>query len=657
MWLLCSHSSASAGSAWGCEHCSNRRLVVPDVLRRYLTGSPLDLTAPHACGNATDRLRRLFDGVPGGFDVFLNDGPVQQPAYAMLMRDILDMFGPALRPAATRVLIDRLRGYYLTQQGEPRKAGFTGTGFNADDCVSAAAWRRHRDCAAALAPAVAEIIRAFRRDLNVVLSRGVWRILAVALTTYRHMLEAHALLDFSGVLERALDLLKQMDEFARSRYRLEARYHHVLVDEFQDTSRAQWELVAQLVRSWGEGLGVSAEVLTPSIFVVGDRKQSIYSFRDAEVAVFDDAADFIRALRPQGQPRQAISVSFRAVPALLAFVNDVFDEVDKVPTRHDAFRYDERDRFPVTGEGAEDPPLGVVTGETGHAVAEAVADEIAQLLRSGMVRDRHTGVRRPARPADVGILFRSRESHRGFEAALERRGIPTYVYRGLGFFEAAEIQDVVAALRFLARPTSDLRAAAFLRSRIVRLSDDGVMRLSPRLAAAVACPEAPGAFATLKAEDQMVMARLRAAVSVWLQQVDLTTPAELLDDVLRQTGYAYELQGPRRLQAWENLKKLRGLIRRVQNRGYATLERIAEHLDCVAIGDDSNAAISRDRCGESDDCPCRQRPRISRRVRGEHGTRDRQHSRAYSRRVRCRRRAVGGDRRLSVRERRGRPGA
>ena len=140
----------------------------------------------------------------------------------------------------------------------------------------------------------------------------------MALTTYQQTLEAHALLDFSGVLERAVDLLKQMDEFARSRYRLEARYHHVLVDEFQDTSRAQWELVAQLVRSWGEGLGASADALPPSIFIVGDRKQSIYGFRDAEVAMLDDAAGFIEALRPDGHPRQAITVSFRAVPALLA---------------------------------------------------------------------------------------------------------------------------------------------------------------------------------------------------------------------------------------------------------------------------------------------------------------------------------------------------
>ena len=106
------------------------------------------------------------------------------------------------------------------------------------------------------------------------------------------------------MLERAVKLLKELDEFAESRLRLEARYRHVLVDEFQDTSRAQWELVRQLVKSWGEGFGAASDALPPSIFIVGDRKQSIYGFRDADVAVVDEAADFIGALRP-GRPAAA----------------------------------------------------------------------------------------------------------------------------------------------------------------------------------------------------------------------------------------------------------------------------------------------------------------------------------------------------------------
>src|SRR5256886_14655928 len=165
--------------------------------------------------------------------------------------------------------------------------------------------------------------------------RGVWRIFAVAFRQYEQTLESHALLDFSGVLERAVELLEEMDEFAESRLRLEARHRHVLVDEFQDTSRAQWALVRQLVKSWGEGFGAAADALPPSIFIVGDRKQSIYGFRDADVAIVDEAASFIQALRPDGSPRQAITVSFRSHPAILAFVNDVFAEIACADARRD----------------------------------------------------------------------------------------------------------------------------------------------------------------------------------------------------------------------------------------------------------------------------------------------------------------------------------
>ena len=95
------------------------------------------------------------------------------------------------------------------------------------------------------------------------------RLFAIAQDEYRRTLDKHGVLDFPDLLERTLKLLGQMEEFSRSRYRLESRYEHVLVDEFQDTSRAQWELVAQLVKSWGEGLGASADALPSSIFIVG----------------------------------------------------------------------------------------------------------------------------------------------------------------------------------------------------------------------------------------------------------------------------------------------------------------------------------------------------------------------------------------------------
>jgi ATP-dependent helicase/nuclease subunit A len=596
----------------------DRRLVAPAALRRFLQKGPRDLTAATACETAAARLRDIFAGVPGGVDAFLADGPRRHPQFVMLAGDIAELVNSrtphsALGPQSARALIDRLRAYFLTQDGSPRGEKFMGTGFSTADCDTEDAWRRHRAAAAQLAPLVADAIKSFRRDLTAVMSRGVWRIFAIALQQYQQTLDAHALLDFSAVLERAVRLLKEMDEFAESRLRLEARHRHVLVDEFQDTSRAQWELVRQLVKSWGEGFGAAADAIPPSIFVVGDRKQSIYGFRDADVAIVDEAGVFIQALRPDGAPRQAITVSFRSDPAILAFVNDLFSEIarDGATSRPDGFRYTDDDRFPVSttvrlkpdttdedGSGAagvrlepDRDPVQFIAAPTVREAADRVAGEIAVLLSGTTVRDRATGVRRDARAADIAILFRSRDSHRDFEAALEQRGVPTYVYKGLGFFEADEVQDAVAILRYLADPLSDLRAAALLRSRIVRVSDAAVAALGAGCAEALSSPSPHPATLSFADEDRRVFEMLRAAVPRWLSWVDRLAPSELLDAVLRETAYAYELRGMRRRQARENLKKLRAMIRRAQNRGYATLPRIADHLQRLAVGDESNAAI------------------------------------------------------------------
>ncbi|MCU1381506.1 MAG: addA 2 [Acidobacteria bacterium] len=593
----------------------DRRLVAPHALRRFLQNGPRDLTAATACAASAARLREIFAGVRGGVDAFLDDGPRQHRQFAMLAADIGTLshhpaaVGNRETQAAFRALIDRLRGYFLTQDGKPRGEKFMGTGFSAEHCDSPDAWKRHRASAFQLAPAIHDAIRAFRRDLNAVMSRGVWRIFAIAMQQYRHTLESHALLDFSGVLERAVQLLKDMDEFAESRLRLEARHRHVLVDEFQDTSRAQWELVRQLVKSWGEGFGAAADAIPPSIFIVGDRKQSIYGFRDADVAMVDEAAGFIDALRPEGSPRQAITVSFRSAPGILTFVNDVFTSIvagdtTNAAARRDAFRYRESDRFPVRLESPADgnqsggdrlpdldDPVRFIAADTVQHAADAVAGEIVRLLSGTTIRDRATGVAREAGAADIAILFRSRDSHRDFEAALDRRGVSTYVYKGLGFFDADEIQDAVALLRYLADPLSDLRAATLLRSRIVRLSDAAVARLGKASADAILSTAPRPELTALGDEDRRVLDMLRTAVPRWLSWVDRLAPSELLDAVLHETAYAFELRGSRRRQARENVKKLRGMIRRAQNRGYATLARIADHLERLAVGDESNAAI------------------------------------------------------------------
>ena len=607
-----------------------RRVVAPGILSRFLARSRRDLTAVDAASSAAGALLELLAGMapsgvddPGeGFRRFVMSGPAD-PAFMLFVGQLerLDETvrrGERVDPRHVHATFARARDYFLRRDGEPRsrlahpKAAF----------ASESAWRTHRDLVATSAPVFVRILRTYRHDINVLVAGGVWRMFRVAEAEYRRTLDAHAVLDFSDLLLQTLSLLRRMEEFARSRYRLESRYHHVLVDEFQDTSRAQWELVSLLVQSWGEGAGLAhAGPVAPSIFIVGDRKQSIYGFRDADVSVLGDAVRFLAGLRPDGDVRRSISRSFRSVAPLLAFVNGVCQDMDKAPDRADAFEYGDDDRFPIdttsnaassdAGRGllapappesdsspsrsvapAPEPALGVVIADTAEACADATAGEIARLIEEGtIVRDSSTGLRRAVRAGDMAILFRTRESHRAFEDALQRRGIPSYVYKGLGFFDTDEIRDIVALLGFLAQPASDVRAAALLRSGVVRLSDAALQRLAPDLAGALGGATEPVPSKPLGDTDARALELARAACRRWLTFVDRMPPAELLDRVISESAYAVETRGARARQARENLKKLRGLVRRAQNNGYATLDRIVRHLDRLAIGDESNAAI------------------------------------------------------------------
>lgn len=567
----------------------DRRLVAVDALDRFLAASPAGLTADRAAARAVARLDALFHGA-SGLSRFRATGP--RVARFALLAAALDRIlapGAEIRPGDVSDLLVRLREHVCTQTGSPRrrpadvKATFP----------SAAAYAQHAQQIQDLGAGVLDVLDAFRRDVNVVLARSLRWMTARAIEQYGKTLERHTTVDFTEALVKALALLSRMEEFSQSRYRLESRYQHVLVDELQDTSRAQWRLVELLVQAWGAGAGVAHEgPVPPSIFVVGDRKQSIYGFRDADVGVLDEAARLIGRLRPGRDPRRAIVQSFRAVPALQAFVNDVCQDMGKAPDRADAFRYADADRFPVDVADGRAHPVGLVAAADTAAGARAVAAEVSRLLRTAeTIRDRQTGVPRAVAPGDIAILFRSRDSHRDFERELERLAVPFYVYKGLGFFDADEVKDVVALIRHLAEPDTDLHAAALLRSRLVRLSDAGLKVLAPGLAAALHAPAPPVAAALLSADDRAALDLARKSLQAWRPLADRLAPADLVDTVLHESAYAFELRGRGLAQARENLKKLRALVRRLQNRGYATLGRIADRVSQLMAGDESNAII------------------------------------------------------------------
>jgi ATP-dependent helicase/nuclease subunit A len=567
----------------------DRRQVALPAVASFVRREPGPPTAADAAARFTARLRDTV--VASAHWLALVDDRPDSPEAAWIATALPALDAGDSEPVRVQHVRHRLETDFLTQDGTPRKKlprALSTTRF-----ATADSRRRYEQALVATAPAVADAIAGLDADLDRLLARGLQQLLVIAVKTYEGLLEEHALLDFAGMLERAVRLLEQQEEFARSRLKLQARYHHLLVDEFQDTSRLQWKLIDLLIAAWAEGQG-AADAET-SVFVVGDRKQSIYRFRHAEVTLLDVAARRIASLRPGRRVRQAITTSFRAVPELLAFVNAMAREMTGDPDLPDRWQYGETDHFPVppVGPGATrdgEPVLGMVAQGSIGASAAAVADEIVRLLEGVVVRDRATGPR-PARPDDIAILFRARAGHQFFEDALESRGVRTYVYKGLGFFDAPEVQDLQALIRYLAEPESDLRAAEFLRSRFVRLSDRALVRLAPAFARALREPGIDVPALGLETLDTQLLARTRASVGAWLDLADRVPPSEVVDVVLRDSAYVFETRGRRRDQARENVKKVRAVVRRVESRGYATLGRLARYFDTLRAGDDSNAIV------------------------------------------------------------------
>ena len=196
----------------------DRRLVARDALNRFLRGR--DMSIEDACHRLTHALRGAISSISGPDSVraFINSGP-DVPAFDLLAREIRELMSDAppfdsaqdgpepvegpLPPARLRGMLDRLSDLVLTKQGEPRKRpAHTKAQFR-----SPADYERHKVIVSGLGPHVQAAVEAFKRDINLVLARGVRRLFAIAQDEYRRTLDKHGVLDFSDLLERTLKLL------------------------------------------------------------------------------------------------------------------------------------------------------------------------------------------------------------------------------------------------------------------------------------------------------------------------------------------------------------------------------------------------------------------------------------------------------------------
>ncbi len=375
---------------------------------------------------------------------------------------------------------DQMWPLLFTQAGEPRKLKAT-KNQNADTFAVAmgnlqASLQEVRDTLAEQ--------QAYRLN-EAVLHCGV-----AFLERYQALKAQKQQMDFSDLEWQLCRLLQQSEHAETMQYKLDSRYRHVLLDEFQDTNPLQW----QILRAWFDA-SVAVES-QPTVFVVGDPKQSIYRFRRADARLFGVAREYLKEHFAAHELHN--NHTRRNAPAVLAAVNAVFADhpegfVDFEP--HTAEHTDLPGyvvALPLAvaeqsmEAAVEDAPLVLrnplttprTEDEEGSRQKEATqfADMLKAIANDWSVNE--DGKQRRATYGDIMVLVRSRTHLQVYEEALRAKHIPFISSRRGGLLDTLEAEDVQALLMFLITPFADLSLAQVLRTPIFACSDADLMCLA-----------------------------------------------------------------------------------------------------------------------------------------------------------------------------------
>ena len=292
------------------------------------------------------------------------------------------------------------------------------------------------------------------------------------------------LLDFNDIERMTIKLLEDRLDI---REELQRRFHAILIDEYQDTNDVQEQLLEYIGRD--EKTARRLSLPRTRYLRVGDRKQSIYRFRGADVTVFREKELFYRDDNEGGKILN-FADNFRSSPALLKFFNSFFSFLMGIEsgesyevgyTKHD----DLFTGLPNESQVMETPVELLVVEKTGKmeqlrlAEARAIASRLKELVggEAGIMIRSESGESRLPRWGDMAILLRRMTHSTAYERALREAGIPFGINQSSGFFERQEVMDLVNLLRFINQPLAPLPRLAVLRSPAVHLSDLTIAKL------------------------------------------------------------------------------------------------------------------------------------------------------------------------------------
>ena len=381
---------------------------------------------------------------------------------------------------------------------------FTGTGARATWVGKTSGLKSRED----LRSALLDVQAGLERDRERVRAAAVAEETVAALTlagayvaAYQVEKALHGALDFSDLVDKVAGLLSERQDAAWVLYKLDGGIDHLLLDEAQDTAPEQWAIIARLTDEFWSGAGVRGEAAkVRTLFVVGDEKQSIYSFQGADPARFlTETLTYVARIEAAEAAvgRVPLLTSYRSAPDILAYVDAVFapeamavavpPSAGEAMVRHQAHRTDAGcvDLWPLVYEEKGEERLAwdaPVDQETTHSanrrLADQIAAEVVALVKRGDAVGDGKGVR-PAGYGDVLVLVRRRGVL--FEEilrSLKRAGAPVAGADRLRLAEHIVFDDLMALARICLYPDDDLTLAALLKSPFAGLKDDDIYALA-----------------------------------------------------------------------------------------------------------------------------------------------------------------------------------
>lgn len=372
-------------------------------------------------------------------------------------------------------------------------------------------------------------------------TRAVLYLAEDLISGYNAYKRLHSKMDYEDLIVLTRHLLEDKTVADWVLFKLDGGIDNVLIDEAQDTSPDQWAIVKAVTQDFFDGASAKNQLRT--VFAVGDRKQSIYSFQGADPKEFENMRRyFAQQLQPFGNFEEVkLDVSFRSTEAILETVNKVFSlpgaksgvvlegqDITHTPSRiGDGGKVE---LWPLVEAEAEEnadvwlPPVErKIASSTSSRLAKQIAERIKKMVES---KELLVSQNRPVRYADFMILVQRRNS---FVEELVREcknaDVAIAGVDKIKLLEQIAVQDLVAVARFLLLPADDLTLAVILKSPLFGLDDDDLFKL---------CYQRGGASLWTRLSDFSEYAEIYTSLQELLNMADYARPFELYSHILNK---------------------------------------------------------------------------------------------------------------------------